>query len=1261
MRADFGERRVIGRRYELSRVAGSGGAGRVYQGVDLDTGSIVAVKLLMDHYGSDVDRFAREADLLGRLRHDGIVRYLDHGETGDGIPFLVMEWLDGVTLADALGDEFGLARSVALLKRIGAALAHAHAQGIVHRDIKPSNVFLVGGRAELAKLVDFGLALGPSAHERVTGTGVPVGTPAYMAPEVVQGQRGYSPASDVFSLGSLFYRCLTGQAPFAGPNLMAVLAKVVVANPAPVRELRPYTPGSIERLVTRMLQKEPVDRFPDAGAFVSALEAAEARMGSEIEPHSSTTSLGVDERRLISVLMVDGLSLDSRGADLASVANKYMAEVQTVAPGRLVFAFGGAGEASDLAGRAARCALELRQIMPDATFAVATGAGDPRRHLAAGDVIDAAVALLEGSVRPGRVVLDLTTQNLLEARFVTRNEGSRILLESFHENDETGRLLLGRAMPFVGRRREVRLVLSCFDGAMEDGLSAVVLVTGPAGIGKSRLREEVVEHLRKRVVSPQIFLGRADVVHGGAYDLARRLFCSVAGIRPEFPAVAAQALVRSRLERIVEPELVHEHTVVLCELAGAPFEGDDEAGILHARRDPLLFGDRLKTTYGRWLAAEAAAHPTVLVLDDLDQADAASIELIEAGLKRADELPLFVLGLARPSIEERHPSVFRDRRRVELSLGPLPDSAVLEMVEAVAHDIEGVGRESLAERSGGVPLVVEELIRAAAIGRSTAAPQSVLAMLQSRLESLGSRERRTARLASVFGLSFTSEIVASLAEDEPLEVERMLEALVAHEILEHIDGPIDSLETYRFRSIYWREAAYSTLTDPDRISAHRAAGELLVARGGTSPLALAHHFEQGRDPRACEAYVHAAAFALAGGDAKAALALVDRGVSVAQGGTVLGKLRKLEAEAQKWAGSNELAVKAAHEAVASLPRGSADWLYVVGELAAAEAKLGNPASVFALADSLEGIPPLEGTEGARAIAAARIAMQMALSADPEQAAVLLENDAPDVATLDPIPRGYVLEAGAIVAGAAGHRGLRVRLAERAAAAFEEGRDERNAALLCASVGFALNEIGMFERAKAMLTRAITLAEPLGAKNAITVARAQLARAAIRTGDRERGEALARQAIRELIEQKNVRLEGVVRGYLAECLLDDGLLAEAEVQLERAVSLLEVARPLLAPPLALLGRVRKRQGRFDEAIALVERAEEIAQSLAIPSDEGTVRHSRVVVLEAAGRVDEAVAARERARAWLTARADELHDPEFLGAFRAIPAHRAILAH
>src|SRR5690606_830211 len=195
--------------------------------------------------------------------------------------------------------------------------------------------------------------------------------------------------------------------------------------------------------------------------------------------------------------------------------------------------------------------------------------------------------------------------------------------------------------------------------------------TGQAGIGKSRLREELVERMRQSPSAPQILIARADPVYGGAYDLARRLVCVATGVRPEFPAVAVQALIRARVERVIERSLVHETVVFLSELAGAPFERDHEVGIAVVRSDTQLLGDRMKIAFGRWLAAEAAAHPTVVVLEDLEHADRASIDLLEEAMRQAEQAPLFVLGIARPSIDEKLPAIFRERRRIELCLGPL--------------------------------------------------------------------------------------------------------------------------------------------------------------------------------------------------------------------------------------------------------------------------------------------------------------------------------------------------------------------------------------------------------------------------------------------------------------------------------------------------------------------------------------------------------------------------------------------------------------
>src|SRR5882672_5507171 len=179
---------VLADRFEIERVAGSGGMGTVYQALDRMTGSHAALKLVTREE-SDTERFAQEARVLAELNHPAIVRYVAHGTTAEGHPFLAMEWLEGEDLSQRLAREgLSVAESLVLAKRVAAGLAAAHGRGVVHRDVKPSNILLVGGEPARAKLLDFGIVrlqlagIAPTASP-MTRTGTLLGTVGYMSPE----------------------------------------------------------------------------------------------------------------------------------------------------------------------------------------------------------------------------------------------------------------------------------------------------------------------------------------------------------------------------------------------------------------------------------------------------------------------------------------------------------------------------------------------------------------------------------------------------------------------------------------------------------------------------------------------------------------------------------------------------------------------------------------------------------------------------------------------------------------------------------------------------------------------------------------------------------------------------------------------------------------------------------------------------------------------------------------------------------------------
>jgi serine/threonine-protein kinase len=289
--------------YTVEQELGSGGMATVYLAHDKRNDRKVAIKILRAELAAvlGVERFLQEIRVTANLPHPHILGLIDSGLIGDdagelrGRPYYVMPYLDGETLRQRLDREQQLPvpDSVRIATEVAGALDYAHRHGVVHRDIKPENILLHDGSAIVA---DFGIALAvtQAGAERITQSGVSLGTPTYMSPEQAAGERALTGRSDIYSLGVVTYEMLSGEPPFKGPTAQAVVARVMTEEPRPLTTQRRNVPAHVAAAVSHALQKVPADRFASAHEFAEALNDP----GFALSPASATVGQDRSSRRL---------------------------------------------------------------------------------------------------------------------------------------------------------------------------------------------------------------------------------------------------------------------------------------------------------------------------------------------------------------------------------------------------------------------------------------------------------------------------------------------------------------------------------------------------------------------------------------------------------------------------------------------------------------------------------------------------------------------------------------------------------------------------------------------------------------------------------------------------------------------------------------------------------------------------------------------------------------------------------------------------
>ncbi len=278
---------VLAGRYEVVRRIGEGGMGAVYEARHTLIGKRVAVKVLLEkfHAKSDfVARLLQEARLAGSIGHEHIVDVTDFGTTEDGRSFVVMEFLDGESLADLERREAPrpIDRSLRIARQAASALGAAHAKGIFHRDVKPENIYLIRrAEADFVKVVDFGIskAVKPGGDEgpetyRLTHTGLLLGTPLYMSPEQARGEEDLDHRVDIWALGVLLYECLTGEVPFRANNYLQIISQVLTHEPPSPAVLRPELgiPDAVDAVVMRAIEKDRTRRYQTMAELERDLE-----------------------------------------------------------------------------------------------------------------------------------------------------------------------------------------------------------------------------------------------------------------------------------------------------------------------------------------------------------------------------------------------------------------------------------------------------------------------------------------------------------------------------------------------------------------------------------------------------------------------------------------------------------------------------------------------------------------------------------------------------------------------------------------------------------------------------------------------------------------------------------------------------------------------------------------------------------------------------------------------------------------------------
>ncbi len=916
--------------YVVHDLLGAGGMGLVYRAQDERLGRHVALKFLSPHLRTEPaakERFLVEARAAAALDHPNLCTIHEIGETADGQLFIAMPLYAGETLQARLKrGRLSFPDAAPIAVQVARGLARAHDQGIVHCDVKPSNVMLLADGS--VKILDFGIArmddLSPD------GQGAPLGTIAYMSPEHVRGAT-VDHRADIWSLGVLLHEMLTGVRPFGGDDRQAVSRAILAGEPDLVATSHPDVPAGVDAVLRRALAKRPEDRYPSMVPLVADLRALQPDAGRgssaahDLQPPPS-------ERRRAAVLVTivsdygafvehlapaDAQRLISQIRDAAvEVVRRHGGLVNQAIGEEIVSLFGVPAAHEDDERRAVRAAIELHARVGELQTGAGRGAAvrvqsgvhvgpvvaqrlsdGPRRYAIVGAPAQVA-SRLAAAAGPGSVVISPDCQRLV-APFVRADPCAAVTLEPegrpmtpFRVSGETGletRLEASERSgltPYVGRHSELAL-LEIEVARARAGRGSVVVVIGEAGAGKSRLLYELRERMTAAASGVRLLSGRCR----GYGDVAPyapfvELVRDALGLRTL--AVRESGDVVDRI-RAIDPSL-EPFVALYLHLLSVPSDSHPLPRHLRGEHLQAALLDALAT-----LIEALSRHTTVVVLfEDWHWADAASCAALDrlAEIVAAHSLLFVVTSRPERACGDEWPAY-----GARIQLEPLDLAASTAIMRAVLHvdRVSGALARQVFERSGGNPFFLEQVCCALAeqgavtardgeaiVGVATLSlPDTVQAVIRTRLDKLESNAREVLRVAAVIGREFQHALLAQVLGTD-VDLDAAVARLMAVGLIQQTSAVPEV--AYRFTHVLTQEVSYESLLGYQRKSLHEVIGRAIESRHARrideKAALLAHHFEcAGAWPEAVRYARRAAGHASALSQFGDALGMLDRALT----------------------------------------------------------------------------------------------------------------------------------------------------------------------------------------------------------------------------------------------------------------------------------------------------------------------------------------------------------------------------------------------